>query len=66
MYIYTHIYIDIFSDMRETHMGSFDGCCLSSLLHNLYTESWLSAHEDRLLINFGDDNASLSLLCGSL
>ena len=49
------------SDMRLTHTGLPQGCCLSPLLYILYTDSCRSAHEDRFLVKF----ALLSLLFGS-
>ena len=48
--------------MRLTHMGSPQDCCLSPQLYILYTDSYRSAHADRVLV---DDSALLSLLCGS-
>ena len=38
-----------FSDMRLTHTGSPQGCCLPPLLYILYTDSCRSAHADRFL-----------------
>ena len=54
-----------FSDMRLTHTGSPQGCCLSPLLYILYTDSCISVHADRFLVKFADDSALLSLLFGS-
>ena len=54
-----------FSDMRLTHTGSPQGCCLSPLLYILYTDSCRSAQVDRFLVTFADDSALLSLLFGS-
>ena len=53
-----------FSDMRLTHTGSPQGCCLSPLLYILYTDSCRSAHADRFLVEIADDSALLSLLFG--
>ena len=54
-----------FSDMRLTHTGSPQGCCLSPILYILYTDSCRSVHADMFLAKFADDSALLSLLFGS-
>ena len=54
-----------FSDMRLTHTGSPQGCCLSLFLYISYIDSCRSAHADRFLVKFADDSTLLSLLVGS-
>ena len=53
------------SDMRLTHTGSPQGCCVSSLLYILYTDSCRSARADRFLFKFADDSTLLLLFFGS-
>ena len=50
------------SDMRLTHTGLPQGCCLLPLLYTLYTDSCRSARADRFLVKFDGDGALLYTL----